>query len=182
MGGLFVRWDHDRIQDDLDPWATLCSQPVSSYAGHELKGNTAACVEASTMPNISVGEAHLRNQPSSVHVREGSGFREPQRSTLPQYYDSASVRCGAWICRLESDLHFWTGIFSKHGLGFHFRIVAQVFVPPHRLCGATVTECGAEEIITGSTGANLRASHSALLPSWRTSNCNVGIISFGPGS
>ena len=97
MGESFIRWNHDRAQDVFDPWAALYSYPVSAHAGHELKGDAEACVDASPIASVPVvAETHFC-KPSSDHLRGSSNLQEHQRSTSPQYYDSASVCSGAWI-------------------------------------------------------------------------------------
>jgi len=97
MGESLIRWNHDRAQDVFDPWAALYSYSASAHAGHELKGDAEACVNASPIASVPVAETRFCNQPASHHLRGSSNLQERQRSTSPQYYDSASVCSGAWI-------------------------------------------------------------------------------------
>lgn len=90
MGGSFIRWNHDRAQDVFDPWAALYSYSASAHAGHELKGDAEACVNASPIASVPVAETRFCNQPASHHLHGNSDLQERQRSTSPQYYDSAS--------------------------------------------------------------------------------------------
>ncbi|KAL4076613.1 hypothetical protein V8B97DRAFT_1468674 [Scleroderma yunnanense] len=90
MGGLFTRWNHDRVQDVFDPWASLYSYPGSSHAGHEVEGETETCVRTSPITSVAITETRTNDPPPSDHLHGSTDFEEQQPMTLPQYYDGTS--------------------------------------------------------------------------------------------
>lgn len=75
----FMEWSFDRVHDTLNSWPSLFNAPMSSHAGHELRGGVDDGVKL----------------PTSALLTGACASTSPHKEVdgIPPYRDSGSVSC-----------------------------------------------------------------------------------------